>query len=68
MEFYNFDNQHFKTIEIKSYYTMPEGKYMVSNMIASNLITNRKSEIIFSNIAEKVQVADSWFTVQNLER
>jgi hypothetical protein len=68
MEFYNFDNQHFKTIEIKSYFSIPGGRYMVSNMIASNLITNRKSEILFSNIAEKVQVADSYFTVQNLER
>lgn len=68
MEFYNFDDQHFKTIEIKSFYTMPEGKYMVSNMIASNLVTKRRSEILFNNITEKVQVTDSYFTVQNLER
>jgi len=68
MEFYNFDNEIFKTIEIKGVYSMPEGKYMVSNMIASNLITNRKSEIVFNNIADKVKVEDSYFTVQNLER
>jgi hypothetical protein len=68
MEFYNFDNELFKTIEIKKVYSMPEGKYMVSNMIASNLVTNRKSEIVFNNIVEKVKVEDSYFTVQNLER
>jgi hypothetical protein len=68
MEFYNFDNEHFKTIEIRSFYSMPEGKYMVSNMIASNLVTNRKSEILFSNIAFNMKVEDSFFSVQNLER
>jgi len=68
MEYYNFDNKHFKTIEIKSFYSMPEGKYMVSDMIANNLVTNRKSEILFNNIADKVKVEDSFFTVQNLER
>ena len=68
MEFYNFDNELFKTIEIKSIYPMEDGKYMIKNMIASNLITARKSEILFSNINEKVKVDDSYFTVQNLER
>jgi hypothetical protein len=68
MDFYNFDNERFKTIEIKNIYTMPEGKYMVSDMIANNLVTNRKSEILFSNIVDKVKVEDSYFSVQNLER
>lgn len=68
MEFYNFDDEHFKTIKIRSFYSMPEGKYMVSDMIASNLVTNRKSEILFSNIADQVKVEDSYFSVQNLER
>jgi len=68
MEFYNFDNEHFKIIEIKSFYSMPEGKYMVSYMIANNLVTNRKSEILFTHIADRVKVEDSYFSVQNLER
>ncbi len=68
MEFYNFDNEHFKTIEIRNFYSMPEGKYMVSDMIANNLVTNRKSEILFNNIEDKVKVEDTYFTVQNLER
>jgi hypothetical protein len=68
MEYYNFDGEHFKTIEIKGIYSMPEGKYMVKNMIASNLVTNRKSEIIFSDIVGNVKVEDSYFSIQNLER
>lgn len=68
MEFYNIDNELFKTIEIKSIFPLQDGKYMIKNMIASNLITNRKSEILFSNINEQVKVDDSFFSLQNLER
>jgi hypothetical protein len=68
MEFYNFDDELFKTIEVKSVHLMPDGKYMIKNMIANNLLTNRKSEILFSNIREQVKVDDTFFTVQNLER
>ena len=53
MEFYNFDNELFKVIEIKSVFPLQDGKYMVKDMIASNLLTqNRKSEILFTNISE----------------
>ena len=68
MEFYNFDNELFKVIEIKSIFPLSDGKYMVKNMMASNLNTNRKSEILFSNISEGVKIDDSNFTIQNLER
>lgn len=68
MEFYNFDGELFKTIEIKSVHEMADGKYMIKNMAASNLINGRKSEINFSNIVEQVKVDDTFFTVQNLER
>lgn len=68
MEFYNFDNELFKIIEIKSIFPLSDGKYLVKNMVASNLNTNRKSEIFFSNINEGVKVDDSFFTIQNLER
>jgi Outer membrane lipoprotein-sorting protein len=68
MEFYNFDNELFKIIEIKSIQPLSDGKYMVKNMVASNLNTNRKSEIIFSNISEGIKVDDSNFTIQNLQR
>jgi hypothetical protein len=68
MEFYNFDNELFKTIEIKSIHPLSDGKYLIRNMIANNLSNNRKSEIVFSNIEENTKVDDSFFSVQNLQR
>jgi hypothetical protein len=68
MEFYNFDNELFKVIEIKSIFPLSDGKYMIKDMVASNLNTNRKSEILFTNINEGVKVDDSNFTIQNLEK
>jgi outer membrane lipoprotein-sorting protein len=68
MEFYNFDNELYKTIEIKNIYPLPDGKFIIKDMIANNLITDRKSEIIMSNITEGTKVDDSIFTLQNLER
>jgi hypothetical protein len=68
MEFYNFNNELFKIIEIKSIFHLSDGKYLIKNMVASNMNTNRKSEILFSNITEGVKVDDSNFTIQNLGR
>jgi hypothetical protein len=68
MEFYNFDDELFKTIEIRDVHEMDEGRYMIKDMIASNHITDRKSEIVFNNIREKINVDDTFFTVRNLER
>ncbi len=68
MEFYNFDDELFKTIEMRDFHTTPEGKFMVSDMIASNIVTNRKSEIQFKNIVDQVKVDETFFSVQSLER
>jgi len=68
MEFYNADNELFKTITIKSIFPFGDGKYMIRNMIASNLKTSRKSEILFTNISDRIKVDDSFFSLQNLER
>jgi len=68
MEFYNFDNELFKIIEIKNTYPLPGGKYLVQNMLANNLVSKRKSEIVFSDISAGISVDDSFFTLQNLER
>jgi Outer membrane lipoprotein-sorting protein len=68
MEFYNFDNELFKVIEIKSVLSLPDGKYLVKDMLASNVITNRKSELFFSNISEGLKIEDTYFSLQNLER
>jgi hypothetical protein len=68
MEFFNFDNELFKIIEIKSIHPLSDGKYLVKDMVAENLLNNRKSEIRFSDISAGVNVDDSFFTLQNLER
>jgi hypothetical protein len=68
MEFYNFDNELFKTIEIRSVHPLLDGGYLVQDMLANNLLNGRKSEILFSNIVDQVKVDDSFFSVQNLER
>lgn len=68
MEFYNFDDILFKTIEIKSIYPLKGGKYIIKDMAADNLVTKRKSEIAFTDINEDVKLDDSFFSVQNLVR
>jgi hypothetical protein len=68
MEFYNFDNELFKTIEIRSIYPLPDGKFILKNMIANNILTNRRSEIVLNNISDGLKIDDSFFSIQNLER
>lgn len=68
MEFYNFESELFKVIEIKSVVPLKDGKFLVKDMVANNLTTSRKSEIIFNNVKEDAVIDDSYFTVQNLER
>jgi hypothetical protein len=68
MDLYNFDNELFKIIDIKGIHKLPEGRYTISNMVATNLSSNRKSEIRMSDIVEGSNVDDSVFTLQNLER
>jgi hypothetical protein len=68
MEFYNFDNELFKIIEIKAIYPLKDGKFIVKNMLANNLLTGRKSEIELTNIAVGGSVDDAVFSLQNLER
>ena len=68
MEFYNFDNEIFKIIEIMSVFPLQEGKFIVKKMAADNLLTGRKSEIEMTNIAVGGSVDDAVFSLQNLER
>jgi len=68
MEFYNFDNEIFKIIEIRAIHQLPDGKYIVKDMSAENLLNKRKSEILMSKIVEGAKVDDSVFSLQNLEK
>ena len=68
MEFYNFDNELFKTIEIKSIYPLADGRFIIKNMVAYNNMTERRSEILLDNISQGTKVDDSYFSLQNLAR
>lgn len=68
MEFYNFDKELYKVIEIRSIYPLPDGKYIVKDMAAENLLNGRKSEIVMTNISVGSGIDDAVFTIQNLER
>lgn len=68
MEFYNFDNQLYKVIDIKAVQPTGDGKYIVKNMLAKNQSTGRSSEIRMDNIVSNAKVDDSYFSLQNLEK
>ena len=68
MDFYNFDNELYKIIVIKGIYPLPDGKFIIKNMEANNLLSGRNSVIEMTNIAVGGQVDDSVFSLQNLER
>ncbi len=68
LEFYNFDNVLFKTIEIKNILPLHDGKFLIKDMLAFNLSTSRKSEIFFNRINEGIKIDDAVFSVQRLEQ
>lgn len=68
MEFYNFDNELYKIILIKGIYPLKDGKFIIKNMEANNLLTGRNSVIEMTNIAVGGIVDDAVFSLQNLER
>ena len=68
MEFYNYDNQLFKIIEVNGIQPLAEGKYIIRNMIAKNIGTGRSSEILMEKIVTNSKIEDSVFSLQNLER
>jgi hypothetical protein len=68
IEFYNFDNELFKVIEIKEIRKLKDGKNIVTSMSATNNENGRKSEFVMDHITEGNKVDDSIFTLQNLER
>jgi hypothetical protein len=68
MEYYNFDNQLYKTIEVKTVQPLSEGRYIIKDMSAKNITTVRSSEILFDKIVTNAKIEDSVFSLQNLER
>jgi hypothetical protein len=68
MLFYNFDNQLFKVIEVKKTRNSDKGRYLITDMLAVNKLTDRESEIFFSDIKEGIKSDPAQFTLQNMER
>ena len=68
MEFYDFDNKLFKMIVIKAVQPGQDGKYIIKDMVATNLSNGRSSEINMDNVNFDTAVDDASFTVQNLDR
>lgn len=68
MEYFNFDNQLYKTMIVKSIHPLTEGRYIIKSMFVNNVITGRSSEISLDKIVTDSRVDDSVFSLQNLER
>jgi len=66
MEFYNFDNQLYKVIEIKAVEPGENGSYIIRDMVATNLVNGRSSEIRFSSIRMNQKIDEQTFSLQNL--
>ncbi|MBA4321279.1 MAG: RND transporter [Odoribacter sp.] len=68
MEYYNFDNQIYKIIEVKGIQPLVDGRYVIKNMSAKNISNGRSSDIFLDKIVINTKIEDSVFSLQNLER
>lgn len=69
IDFYNFDDELFKTIEIAA--TQPiAGKegYVMTDMFATNHLNGRSSRVKFDQVNTSATIADNTFAVENLTR
>jgi hypothetical protein len=69
IDFYNFDNELFKTIEIVA--TQPiSGKegYIMTDMLAVNHINGRSSRVKFDQVNTSASIPDNTFVSDNLSR
>ncbi len=69
IDFYNFDNELFKTIEIVA--TQPlEGKegYVMTDMLVKNYLNGRSSRVKFDQVNTSASIPDNTFIADNLSR
>ena len=69
IDFYNFDNELFKTIDIVA--TQPlTGKegYIMTDMLAINHLSGRSSRVKFDQVNTSVSIPDNTFVADNLSR
>ncbi|MEE4116391.1 MAG: MMPL family transporter [Marinilabiliaceae bacterium] len=68
IEFYNFDNVLFKTIDIKQLYSAGSGHYIVNEMKATDHIKERYSELKLFDISTGIEARDDLFNAASLGR
>ncbi|MEE4213639.1 MAG: efflux RND transporter permease subunit [Bacteroidales bacterium] len=68
MDFFDSYDEHYKTIIIEDTKEVSEGKFIIKHMRAENLINDRRSEIVMSDIRTGTQVRDELFNVSALGR
>ena len=69
IDFYNFDNELVKTIDIVGTQPM-EGKegYIMTDMLAINHLSGRSSRVKFDQVNTSVSIPDNTFVADNLSR
>jgi hypothetical protein len=70
IDFYNFDGDLFKTIEILGTQPKPGGQkgYIMTEMFANNNLNGRSSRVKFENINTSASIPDNTFSPENLSR
>lgn len=68
MQFFDFDNEMYKTIEIRETKKISDNKYIVTHMIANNTLKSRSSEIIMTEIRTGTAIKDELFSLAYLDR
>jgi hypothetical protein len=70
IDFYNFDDELFKTIEILATIPGPGsgGNYIMTEMFARNHLNGRTSRVLFDQVDASATISDNTFVVENLAR
>jgi len=69
MEYYNFDNTLYRTIEILA--SLPvagSDGYIMTEMVATNLLNGRSSRIVYNDVNTREVIPENTFEVGNLAR
>ena len=69
IDFYNFDDELFKTIEIVATQPLADKEgYVMTDMLAKNHLNGRSSRVKFDQVNTSASIADNTFSVESLAR
>ncbi len=69
IEYYNFDNTLYRTIEILASRPFGGGEgYIMTEMVAKNLLNGRSSRIVYNDVNTTEVIPENTFEVGNLAR